>query len=412
MKKPFSKVLILLVFVMIFASTTSIAFSYFDNINHEEDETIPVGEWFVGISTPQEFFNLATSGSSTVDDRYYLTQDIDFTGFNWVIDSSNVGNTFTGSLDGNNYKITNLTMYTELTSSSYLGLFGTVINASFQNIVFENVHIDFPDSALSGGNYRSGLLAGLAQGIINVENITIIDSSVKATRNGGAGGLFGLVDAAGTAVSINKVKARNFKIFNTDNNVGGLVGLVENEITSLSISNFDFIGEIFSDGNNSHVGGVIGKLKNGGSISIDHVIVEFISINTIEDHVDYFNKYTNKHLGGIIGYNLATNTNLTINNTFLTGGLIHETASYSKNVGTMFGRNSGDYTGTNNYYAAVQFRQADGTIGYDPNPNAVGVFSIEINNGTLPSLAQWNIMSSNFNTTIWVQDVTGRLYLY
>lgn len=406
------RVVLVILLVLVIAFTTTIAFSYFDDLEYTQNETtLEIGEWLEVIRTPQEFYDLATSGTAVAGETYYLFNDLDFSGFNWLIDSSTVGNTFSSIIEGNGYKIKNLTMYTELTSRNYIGMFGKVDDATFKNIIFENVHIDFPDSVLSNKNYRSGLIAGLATGDINVHNIEIIDSSVKATRNGGAGGLFGLIDLTGTTVTIDQVKSTNFKVFNTSNNVGSLIGLVENEVSSLSITNIDFQGELFSNGNNSHVGGIIGKLKNGATTTINNVIVDFSTINTIEDNINYINKYSNKHIGGIIGYNLASSANLTISNTFMTGELIHQTSGNTKYVGTLFGRNSGNYTGNNNYYAAVSFKLSNGTISYDYNPNAVGVFSIEVNNGTMPSVTWWNNYSSNFDLDIWSQDSTGRLYL-
>lgn len=80
MKKQ-NRILILLLLLLIVLSSTGIAFSYWDNLNPINSEELPIGEWYEGISTAQEFYDFATRKNSTSEDRYYLENDIDFTGF-------------------------------------------------------------------------------------------------------------------------------------------------------------------------------------------------------------------------------------------------------------------------------------------------------------------------------------------
>ncbi len=411
MRKLISKVIILLLFMLVLFFTTSIAFSSFDDLNQTKSQSLQLGEWWSPISTPQEFYNMVTTCNCELSyDRYYLTQDLDFSEFDWTIDSSNANTIFCGYFDGNNHKISNLTVYTELTTDTYLGIFSIIQNATIKNITFENVHINFFKYALYFSNYRSGLLAGQATGTNTIDNVSIINSSVKGTKYSGVGGLIGRVSELETSLTINRIKATNLKIFSKNFYVGGLIGYIEDKVNSISISNIDFEGEIFSSNKYSFVGGLIGKVNNGPIISINQVILEFKSINTIETSCCFFNDYSKKYIGGLIAYNQSVDK-LSINNTFLTGELITQCSYSSIYVGTLLAKNTGDYIGSNNFYAAVLFRQADGSINFDPNPDAVGVFSNEINDGALPTLAQWNIMSTYFDMTIWSQADTGRLFL-
>lgn len=313
-------------------------------------------------------------------------------------------------MEGNNHTISNLTIYTSRNNNILYGLFGTLLDATIKNITFDNVHLDYNNNALNYTYYRAGLLAGRSRGDTTISNITIIDSSVKGTRNY-VGGLIGVVNSTDSSLTIDHIKTENFKIFGKVNYVGGLIGNIEDEVSSVSISNIDFEGEVFSNGNNSYQGGLIGRVKNGPTVSINQVVLEFKSINTIETNSTYYNKYTKKYIGGLRGYNMSTSDNLSISHTFLTGDLITQTDAKCIYVGTLFGRNTGSYNGDNNFFAAVQFKNTSGNITYDPDINAVGVFSTEVNNGTMPSVTWWNNFSNSFNMDIWSQDLTGRLYL-
>jgi len=98
LKNLLSKVIILLLFVVLIASGSSLAYSYFDSLSEPIRQTITVGEWMEPISTPQEFYDFATKTDSVSEDRYYLTNDLDFSGFTWELDALNNDVVFKGVL--------------------------------------------------------------------------------------------------------------------------------------------------------------------------------------------------------------------------------------------------------------------------------------------------------------------------
>lgn len=164
MKHLLSKFLILLVFVIVLVSSSSLAYSYFDSKTNSSSSNMPIGEWMIGISTPQEFYDFATKSDSVSEDKYYLENDIDFTGFDWTLDEDNNNVVFKGYLDGDNHTISNLTIYTDNSSYKFLGIFPIIKGGTVKNLKLEDVETVIDPSVLDSVTYRSGLIAGQISG--------------------------------------------------------------------------------------------------------------------------------------------------------------------------------------------------------------------------------------------------------
>lgn len=413
MKNYLGKFLVLLLLFMLIFTSSSTAYSFFDDLSSENSETIPVGEWMIGISTAQEFYDFATKTDSVSGDRYYLKNDIDFTGFTWELNSTNYNSVFLGSLNGNNYTISNLTIYTNSTAYSNIGIFPVINGASITNITFDSIVIDLGSTALSSSSLSAGIIAGSISGSTNTfSNITFTDCGVRGTSSNGVGGLFGNVSGTTTIVNINNIKASNLRVFNTESNSGGVIGLIGSNGATLNITNIDFEGEVYSDNDSSNVGGVVGQIQSGSYLSIDNAVVEITTQNTLETNSTYYLNYSHKYLGGFIGYNLTTSDKLSLNYTFFTGSLVTSAKNKAKYVGTLIGRDTGSYTSTDSYYSMVLFMNSrNGSITYNRDSKATGEFSILVNSSTMPSLTWWNSFSTGFDTSIWDQNASGRLYL-
>jgi hypothetical protein len=362
------------------------------------------------ISTPQEFYNFATKTDSVSEDRYYLTNDIDFSGFSWELDVLNNNVIFRGVLDGNGHTISNLTIYNNSSAYTHQGIFTIIDGGTVKNLVLDNVDLSLGSLALSGSSLRSGLIAGEINGSTTISNITITNSGVRATSDTGAGGIVGYVFGTNTFLNINNIKASNLKVWSGNSNPGGIIGQIDSNVLSVSISNIDIEVDVFSFMNSSYVGGVIGMVGSGSSLTITSAVIEMSSQNTLETSSDYL-LYSKKFIGGLIGYNLTDSSLLTISDTFFTGNLITDSSSKSVYVGTAIGRNGGSFTMTNSFYSMVQFKHTDGSIYYTPDRRANGEFSTVVNDSSMPSNTWWNSFSSAFDGNLWSQDGSGRLYL-
>ncbi len=407
------KVIIILLGLLLLAGN-AITFGYWTiglgSAYDDTEETVSIGEWRIGISTPQEFYDFATKTDSVSDDYYYLQNDIDFTGFTWELDALNNDATFKGHFDGDNYTLSNLTIYTNNSTYTHLGIFTIIEDGTVENLKLDNVEIDIDEAVLGSKTYRSGLIAGEVSGTSVIKNITITDCGVRANKGAGAGGIVGYIKGTDTNVAITNIKATGLKVFNVLSNAGGIVGQINKDVPSVVIKDIDIEGDIFSFAAASYVGGVVGKIESGSGLIIQRVIIDITTQNTLETSQNYL-IYSKKYIGGIIGYSSSTSALLIISEVFVTGQLITDGSTKSKYVGVAIGRDLGSHTITNSFYSNIQFRHTDGNLYYSQEPANTGVNIPVVNDSSMPSLTWWNNYFIDFDNGLWAQSSGGRPYL-
>ena len=106
-----------------------------------------------------------------LDARFYVTNDIDFTGVTYNAKVNNGGDvllsqSFCGSLDGGGHTISNVTFDSAVSSQS---LFGTMVGCTLTNIAFSNIH------------FTASGAAGLA--IRFMQHYNVADADGNATRD-------------------------------------------------------------------------------------------------------------------------------------------------------------------------------------------------------------------------------------
>ena len=179
--------------------------------------------------------------------KYFKQMDnIVMTG-NWTPIGSN-SNKFYGFYDGNNLKITGLTIQT---NNNYAGLFsaiGSDNKSKIENLKLENVNIN-------GAEY-----VGALAGYINKADITNVHviGEVNIESSGQiVGGLTGECDK--TQITRCSVDSPNglINVGNSGSNIGGLIGLAYNGAENNSIS--ESYASITVQGN-SNVGGLVGYM--------------------------------------------------------------------------------------------------------------------------------------------------------
>lgn len=212
------------------------------------------------IRNAQELSEIGTVSSRPLSAHYKQVNDIDLSKIsNWTPIASSVSNPFTGTYDGNYKTIYNLTINNS-TTSNYSGLFGYVgTGASVYKLYLKDVNIT------SSAHYV-GSVAGYCNG--NIERVEVVDAIINQTTTDtvssdgtGLGGIVGAISRNSANTKLNRVsffgtlRKTGSVIGLTDHsNIGGLVG----KNSGATIYNSYAIVNIYSNGDNSYAGGLVG----------------------------------------------------------------------------------------------------------------------------------------------------------
>lgn len=189
--------------------------------------------------------------------HYKLAANIDLSefdygdGLGWM-PLSGSGKFFTGSLDGNGYIISGLSMNRQAGS---LGLFGHTEGAILKNIRLEDVNIQ-NEGSNSQGSDQNGALAGRIMGGTQVINSF---ATGQVTGRNYVGGLIGRSMNSHIQDSYAAVQVTGLGT----HSVGGLVGRVENSTISRGYAN----GHVEAIAGTSGIGGLVGQIT--GTVLIE-----------------------------------------------------------------------------------------------------------------------------------------------
>jgi len=223
------------------------------------------------ITTPSELNAIRQN----LEVHYRLGNDIDLVatvawnnGLGW----EPVGKTaseqqFTGSFDGGEFEIRNLTINRFM--EGFQGLFGDVTDAEIRNVRLNVAHV-------SGASY-TGALAGRITGTV------LSNNSVKGEVVGRGNYIGGVVGASGSLHSTSFIHHVSADVMvRGDGDVGGLVGSGSAEIRHSWTHGF-----VFARGNTA--GGLVGHFNAGTS-------------RAIADSYSHASVSGFKHVGGLVGY--------------------------------------------------------------------------------------------------------------
>ena len=217
---------------------------------------------------------------STEPSAYYkLASDIVLSGD--MVPIGTISNPFTGSLDGNNYKIKNL----KITSNyDYSGLFGYVTTNNNNVLEIKNIIIEEP---IIEGSGDVGTLIGHIELLnssngVSIDNIRIMSGSISSTTSN-TGSLIGLINSSETnnRVSVNNIFT-SATIYGT-NNVG-VIGAVLNK-AKVDISYIQNVGMFYVNSNDNSFGTIVGNSvydennSNNSSVTISNFINNGLVVN-------------------------------------------------------------------------------------------------------------------------------------
>ena len=245
--------------------------------------------------------------NSNLAGKYVLAGNIDASDtVSWnsgagFVPVGNTSNNFTGILDGLGHRVNALTI--NRPGTQYVGLIGSAINATLQNIGLSNVNIS--------GNYYVGALAGQLQASTTASILNSFSSGSVSSQESQTGGLVGRIAAnSGVVQILNSYSTAQVSAVNTaGNEVGGLVGY-----SAASGSGRTYIANSYASGNVSAynaVGGLVGRSDAAGTAT--SLIENSYASGSVADN--------GCCSGGLVGYIQADTNRLEIRNTYASGAV-------------------------------------------------------------------------------------------
>ena len=246
-----------------------------------------------------------------------LNADINLNNMDWVPIGSYINKSgftdnpiFKGTFEGNGHKVSNL--YVNKPDQQGVGLFGTITVGTVKDLTVENAEV-------KGMMFVGAVVGWFGDTKATSQNQSIVNCHVTGTieieGNYIIGGLVGRsaagledcsVDATGT-VTGTYVEGK------TDcegDNVGGLVGYVEEPagtaaITNCSVTGIDITGTI-------KIGGMVGALNAQCIVSDCSVDSLSVSSNATQDYIESKKSSNTTAIGGLIGTTNASGTGISI----------------------------------------------------------------------------------------------------
>ncbi|MFA6036979.1 MAG: GLUG motif-containing protein [Legionellales bacterium] len=251
---------------------------------------------------------------------------------------------FTGTFDGNNFKISYITINRHL--QDHVGIFG-VTQGVTQSAEITNVNLD--NINIIGKSYV-GTLVGRAKSGTKISNVNASASEVNADSSH-VGGLVGRLEGASVARNTIQNASVDVTVKSSNAEVGGIVG----SVVYSDISNSHTLGTVSGS---TRVGGIIGRFEYSSTLS-NSFAEGFVSGNSYigglvggaGSSAQITNSYatgnvvaTSGEAGGLLG-----SGNIQIENCYATGDVESLTTSQSISAGGLVGNFNGAGVIKNSY---------------------------------------------------------------
>lgn len=238
------------------------------------DEVTPVG---TPITTPEEFITAVSNGSA---DTFYLANDLDFTGVEWI--QTGTGTRFLGVIDGNHKTITNLSI-----NGSGTGVYGGIFQRTGEGATIKNLTLINPTVSVVG---RVGIIAGRVEvDGLTITNVHIENGSVNGTDANGVGLLVGM---SSYDITIEQVSIKNSLVASSAKNVALFIGRADKvvNISDVYVEN-SIVDSTVSTSTDQGVSVFVGYTNNAAAvINITRAVIENVELNgrSIGTLVGYF----------------------------------------------------------------------------------------------------------------------------
>ena len=215
------------------------------------------GEYVItSLATMKSFRDKVNKGYTFEGETVKLCADIDLNNEHWI--PVGYWETFNGTFDGNNKTVSNLKHHGE-SDDCYIGLFGYANNATFKNLIINNVDIKLvANDSWAGGHI--GALVGNIEGNISIDNVIVkgdvkIEGDLSKIGSSRIGGVIG-GNVANATISNVKVEANSGSFVKGYSSIGGIAGQLQGKFAFANCSsNIDVIAQQFG------AGGIIGLVQ-------------------------------------------------------------------------------------------------------------------------------------------------------
>jgi len=330
-------------------------------------EDIGVATSALNIGSMSQLAAMGTTGS------YTLTANLNATGTTWT------PKTFSGTFDGGNHTISNLTI--DVSNSLNVGFFTTMLSATFRRVRFINLRVTAHNAAFVGG------LAGWSDSSL-VEDVGV-EVTVNANGAATAGGIFGEMFGG----TLNRCYTKG-SVNSSTSYAGGLVGAADLSGNGLGMT----INQAYAattvapttSGSVVYAGGIVGW-------AFGAFIIDVYAVGNVTGRAD---------VGGLVGFMDCSDSNIFVFNHGIYRGNVTDVnrpppAGWAGVIG-----------GANNCFS--RFDQFWWDAGLDPStasyispyvdpmfPIQTGYSDADLKAPTAPSDGVYHWADNNLVTSIW-----------
>ena len=415
--------------------------SWYDETSEETSYEITTAEQLAGLA------ELVNDGKTFKGVTITLGTDLDLSGYAWIPigfsgrvdpgESLDGIMKFEGTFDGQGNSIIGLTSadYTVSSDDSRLndegaftyGLFGFVNDATIQNIVFEDIEINFGTDGTTKCD-SAGAVAGHALGTTSISGITVGVGTITSTD--ATGGVLGRYYGNGTITISNCSNYADITSSASGGKSGGILGTVA-YASSMTISGCNSSGEIKGDyaggiaglfnsdvtgcsqivSNSTVSGSTISGLHNAGGLVGRGCVGVTLSNSSVSDSTISATSEKDGYSGGLMGGQPGSTSTIVVTDCSVSGCTVEAKVAaggfIGKSVGPIFkvsGGSINDLTAEAvNETGAVSYTCAGGIVGsIEPGPTIeVSISDVEFSGiMSLESSADDCVVSSSYCGTL------------
>lgn len=217
-----------------------------------------------------QFAGRVNSGETDINAR--LTADIDLSGNEWVAIGT-ADNPYTGIFDGGNFTISNVSMTVESNNQGFFGAVsgGTVKNFTINGKIDIIAEIDISDVSNIESISNVGGVVGYATSKAVIENVisyvNITDSHTPVTYTD-ANGVVQSVRVSGIGGIVANLNGSTVSRCSYDGAItsvcgSSIAGIVGNAASSSTVDHCTNKGNVTSENNSAHIGGIAGDAQTG-----------------------------------------------------------------------------------------------------------------------------------------------------
>ncbi len=220
----------------------------------EESDEVVIPDGYTPIYTAAQLASIGVSDDYPLDGNYIMMNNISLEDYdNWEPIGSEA-DSFTGTFDGGDYTISDLTINNEEEGYYHQGLFGYIDGGAISNLVIK-------DPQINGFRYVGALCGYLYSG--SIESCGVEGGAVSGSYH--VGGVVGRAISSDSSMTITSCYNTG-AVSGSTSTIGGVCGSFGSSYSSVTITSCYNTGTV--SGGYDRVGGVVGVASSYSSVTI------------------------------------------------------------------------------------------------------------------------------------------------